>query len=323
VKISPCRAVVVAVLAFAASSGAIAQAYPAKPVRILIGQSPGGATDFFARLFALKLNEAWKQPVVVEPRPGAAGSIAAELTAKAAPDGYTLLLSTAGQVVLNPHLTKLSYDPLTDLTPVAYLAGLSLLLVAHPSVPVKSVKELIALAKARPGSLNHGSGGTGSPAHLAMELLKGKTGTKMTHVPFKGVGPSVTALVAGEIDVSFASISATQSFIRAGRLRALAISTPKRSPALPEVPTVAEAGVPGYQVTSWYGFFGPPGMSADIVNRIHAEVARVLGMPGVRDRILGQGGEPGNLTLAQFSTFIRAESAQWAKVIRAAGIKGE
>jgi len=193
VKISPCRAVVVAVLAFAASSGAIAQAYPAKPVRILIGQSPGGATDFFARLFALKLNEAWKQPVVVEPRPGAAGSIAAELTAKAAPDGYTLLLSTAGQVVLNPHLTKLSYDPLTDLTPVAYLAGLSLLLVAHPSVPVKSVKELIALAKARPGSLNHGSGGTGSPAHLAMELLKGKTGTKMTHVPFKGGAPAAQA----------------------------------------------------------------------------------------------------------------------------------
>ena len=315
----------VAVIAamIASATGAAAQSYPAKPVRILIGQSPGGATDLFARLFAQKLTAVWKQPVVVEGRTGAAGSIAAELTAKSAPDGHTLLLSTAGQVVLNPHLTKLSYDPLKDLTPVAYLTGLSLLLVVHPSVPAKSVKELVALAKARPGRLNHGSGGTGSPAHLAMELFKSMTGTKMTHVPFKGVGPSVTALVAGEIDASFASIAATQGFIRAGRLRALAISTPKRSSALPDIPTVAEAGVPGYQVTSWYGFFGPAGVPAETVNRIHGDVMRILALPDVRDRIVAEGGEPGNLTVAQFSTFIRAESAQWAKVIRAAGIKGE
>ena len=320
-----------AALAVLACAGAAAQApstgsgqaFPAKPVRILTGQSPGGATDLFARLFAQKLNEIWKQPVVVEPRPGAAGSIAAELTAKSAPDGHTLLLSTAGQVVLNPHLTKLSYDPLKDLAPVAYLTGQPLVLVAHPSVPARSVKELVALAKARAGRLNHGSGGTGSPAHLAMELFKYMTGTKMTHVPFKGVGPSITALVAGEIDVSFASPSATQAFIRSGRLRALAISTPKRSPALPEIPTVAEAGVPGYQVTSWYGFFGPAGMPADTVNKIHADVMRVLALPDVRERITAEGGEPGNLTVAQFATFIRTESAQWAKVIRAAGIKGE
>jgi len=302
---------------------AIAQQYPVKPVRILTGQAPGGATDLFARLFAQKLNETWKQPVVVESRPGAAGAIAADLTAKAAPDGYTLLLSTAGQVVINPHLTRLSYDPLKDLAPVVYLTGSSLLLVAHPSVPVNSVKDLIALARANPGKLNHGSGGSGSPAHLAMELFKYLTGTRMTHVPFKGVGPAVTALIAGEIDLSFASVASTQSLVRAGRLRALAVSTPKRSAALPEVPTVAEAGVPGYEFTTWYGFFGPGAMPADVVNRIHADVSRLLGQADVRDRLVAEGGEPGSLTVEQFAAFTRAEYAKWGKVIRAAGIRGE
>lgn len=305
------------------ASAAGAQPYPAKAVRILTGQAPGGATDLFARLFAQKLNEAWKQPVVVEPRPGAAGAIAAELTSKSAPDGHTLLLSTAGQVVINPHLTRLSYDALKDLAPVVYLTGSSLLLVTHPSVPVRSVKELVALAKARPGRLNHGSGGSGSPAHLAMELFKYMTGTKMTHIPFKGVGPAVTALIAGEIDLSFASVASTQAFVKAGRLRPLAISTPKRSRALPEVPTVAEAGVPGYEVTTWYGFFGPAAMPSEIVNKIHADVTRLLGQPDVRDRLLAEGGEPGNLTVEQFAAFTRAEYAKWGKVIRAAGIKGE
>lgn len=318
-------------LALSVSGHAVAQspsagsgpAFPVKPVRILTGQSPGGATDLFARIVSQKLSEIWKQPVVVESRPGAAGSIAAELTWKSPPDGYTMLLSTAGQVVLNPHLTKLPYDPLKDLAPVAYITGQPLLLVVHPSVPVKSVKELVALAKARPGRLNHGSGGTGSPAHLAMELFKSMTGTKMAHVPFKGVGPSITALVAGEIDVSFASPSATLAFIRSQRLRALAISTPRRSPTLPDLPTVAEAGVPGYQVTSWYGLFGAGGTPASIVERIHGDVMRVLAMPDTRTRIAAEGGEPANMTVAQFAAFIREESARWAKVIRAAGIKGE
>ncbi|MGH8621517.1 MAG: Bug family tripartite tricarboxylate transporter substrate binding protein [Burkholderiales bacterium] len=300
-----------------------AQQFPVKPVRVLTGQAPGGATDLFARLFAQKLNEAWKQPVVVESRPGAAGAIAAELTAKAAPDGYTLLLSTAGQVVINPHLTRLSYDPLKDLAPVVYLTGSSLLLVTHPSVPVKSVTDLVALARANPGRLNHGSGGSGSPAHLAMELFKHLTGTKMTHIPFKGVGPAVTALIAGEIDLSFASVASTQAFVKAGRLRPLAISTPKRSSALPEIPTVAEAGVPGYEVTTWYGFFGPAAMPAEVVNRIHADVSRLLGQPDVRDRLLAEGGEPGSLTVEQFVAFTRSEHAKWGKVIRAAGIKAE
>jgi len=316
-------AAIAAISGLAVPVCAPAQSFPTKPVRILIGQSPGGATDLFARLIAQKLNETWKQPVVVESRPGAAGSIAAELTWKSPPDGYTMLLSTAGQVVLNPHLTKLAYDPLKDLSPIAYVTGQPLLLVTHPSVPAKSVKELVALAKARAGRLNHGSGGTGSPAHLAMELFKSMTGTKMTHVPFKGVGPSITALIAGEIDVSFASPSATLAFIRSQRLRALAISTAHRSPTLPDTPTVAEAGVPGYQVTSWYGLFGPAGMPSEIVDRIHDDVVRVIALPDARARIAAEGGEPGNMTVAQFAAFTRADSAQWAKVIRTAGIKGE
>jgi tripartite-type tricarboxylate transporter receptor subunit TctC len=291
---------------------AAAQQFPVKPVRVLTGQAPGGATDLFARLFAQKLNETWKQPVVVESRPGAAGAIAAELTAKA-----------AGQVVINPHLTRLSYDPLKDLAPVVYLTGSSLLLVTHPSVPVKSVKDLIALARANPGKLNHGSGGSGSPAHLAMELFKYLTGTQMTHIPFKGVGPAVTALIAGEIDLSFASVASTQPLVRAGRLRPLAVSTLARSAALPEVPTVAEAGVPGYEFMTWYGFFGPAAMPADVVNRIHADVSRLLGQAEVRDRLVAEGGEPGGLTVEQFAAFTRAEHAKWGKVIHAAGIRAE
>jgi len=302
---------------------AAAQSYPVKPVRILTGQAPGGATDYFARLFAQKLNEAWKQPVVVETRAGAAGAIAAELTAKAPPDGYTVLLSTAGQVVINPHITKLSYDPLKDLTPLAYITGSALLLVVHPSVPVHSVKELIALTRARPGKLNQGSGGNGSPAHLAMELFKYLTGTKMTHISFKGLGPAVAALVAGEIDVTFASGASTQAFVKAERLRALAVSTPKRARALPDIPTVAEAGVPGYEFTIWFGFYGPAAMPADVVNRIHTELARILAQADVRDRLIAEGGEPGNLTLEQFAAFTRAEHAKWGKVIRATGIKGD
>jgi tripartite-type tricarboxylate transporter receptor subunit TctC len=315
--------VLLGMIAVLAAPCVAAQSYPAKPVRILTGQSPGGATDVYARLFAQKMSEAWKQPVVVEPRPGAAGSIAAELASKSAPDGYTLLLSTAGQVVINPHLTRLSYDPLKDLAPVVFLTGSSLLLVTHPSVPAHSVKELVALAQARPGQLNHGSGGSGSPAHLAMELFKYLTHTRMTHVPFKGVGPAVTALVAGEIDLSFASVASTAAFVKAKRLRALAISTATRARVLPEVPTVAEAGVPGYDVTTWYGFFGPGGLPAALVAKIHGDVMRIIALPDVSKRLIDAGGEPGNLTVEQFAAYTRAEYAKWGKVIRAAGMKAD
>jgi len=301
-----------------------AQGYPVRPIRILAGQAPGGATDLFARMIAQKLNDAWKNPVVVENRPGAAGGIAAQLTAQAPPDGYTMLLSTAGQIVINPHLTRrLGYDPLKDLVPVAFLTTSPLLLVTHPSVPAKSVRELIALAKSHPNKLNHGSGGSGSPAHLAAELFKSKAGIKMVHIPFKGVGPSVVALAAGEIDCTFASVAATLPLVKAGRLRALAVSTPKRSQVVPDIPTVAEAGVPGYEVTTWYGFFGPAALPGNIVAKLNAEFTRILAMPDVRQRLLHEGAEPGNLTLPQFAAFIRADSARWAKAIKDAGIKAD
>ena len=299
---------------------ALAQAYPAKPVRFLAGQPPGGATDLFARMVAEKLNPTWKQPVIVEHRPGASGSIAVELTVKAPPDGHTLLFSTAGQIVINPHLMKLTYDPIVDLAPVAFLTHTCMLLVTHPSVPVKSARELIALAKAQPGRLNYGSGGVGAPTHLATELFQMLTGTRMTHVPFKGAGPSVLAVMGGDIDFTFGSVPATLHHAKAGRLRALAVSTTKRSQAVPELPTVAESGVPGFEVTSWYAFFGPAKMPKETIQRIHADIGRISAEPEFHERLLREGGDPEPLTLERFAQFIRTDSARWAKVIRAGNI---
>jgi tripartite-type tricarboxylate transporter receptor subunit TctC len=301
-------------------SAAVAQAFPTKPVRFLSGQPPGGATDLFARMVAQKLNESWKQPVIVEHRTGAAGSIAAELTAKAPPDGHTLLFSTAGQIVMNPHLMKLSHDPVVDLAPVAFLVHTSMLLVTHPSVPVKSVRDLVALAKAQPGRLNFGSGGVGSTTHLAAELFRSLSGTNITHVPFKGAGPSVQGVIGGEIDFTFGSVPATLHHAKSGRLRALAISTAKRSQVAPELPTVAESGVPGYEMTSWYAFFGPAAMPKATIERIHTDIGRIAAEPEFQERLLREGAETDPMTLERFAQFIREQSARWAKVIRASNI---
>jgi len=238
-------------------SAALGQTYPSKPVRFLSGQPPGGATDFFARMVAQKLNETWKQPVIIDHRPGASGSIAVEQTVKSPPDGHTLVFVTSGQIVLNPHLMKLPYDPITDLTPVAFLVHTCMLLVTHPSVPARSAKELVALIKAQPGKLNFASGGNGSTTHLAAELFMSLTGTRLTHVPYKGAGPSVLALVTGDVDLTFGSIPATLGQVKNGRIRALGVSTAKRQQVLPDLPTLAESGAPGYEMTSWYAFFGP------------------------------------------------------------------
>ena len=313
-----------ATVVIAGASPALAQSYPVKPIRIIAAQSAGGGTDLFARMLGQKMTEAWKQTVVVENRPGAGGTIGNDVTAKAAPDGYTLLLATAGQMVINPSLYPDSgHDPIRDLAPIALFATSPLMLVVHPSVPAHSVQELIALAKAAPNRLNHGSGGGGSPAHLAAELFKALTGTRMTHVPFKGVAPSVLAVIAGQIDLTFASIAAVLPQVKAQRLRALAVSTPRRSRIVPALPTVAEAGVPGYEVTTWFGLFGPAALPKDIIARLHIEVTRILALPDVRERLYNDGGEPGNLTVDEFGAFIRADAARWAKVIKAAGIKGD
>jgi len=271
-----------------------------------------------------KMTEAWKQTVIVENRPGAGGTIGNEVTAKSAPDGYTLLLATAGQMVINQSLYPNSgQDPIRDLAAITLFATSPLLLVTHPSVPARSVRELVALAKSAPNRLNHGSGGGGSPAHLAAELFKSLAGIQMTHVPFKGVAPSVLAVVAGQIDLTFATIAASLPQVKAGRLRALAVSTPRRSQIVPDIPTIAEAGVPGYEVTTWFGVFGPAALPKDIVAKVDAEVARILRLPDVRERLYNDGAEPGNLTNDEFNAFIRADAARWAKLIKATGIKGD
>jgi tripartite-type tricarboxylate transporter receptor subunit TctC len=309
--------------ALLAHGSAFGQSYPSKPVRFLSGQPPGGATDFFARMVAQELNKTWKQPVVVEHRPGGSGSIAVDLTVKAPPDGYTLVFVTAGQIVINPHLLKLNYDPLVDLAPVAFLVHTCMLLVTHPSVPATSARELIALAKANPGKLNFGSGGNGAPSHLATELFMSLTGTRMTHIPFKGAGPSILAVSTGDVDLSFGSVPSTIGAAKAGRVRALAVSTKNRTPAWPDLPTLSESGVPGYDMSSWYGFFGPSALPKDIVARLHTDIGRIAAQPEFQQRLVSEGGTHEPMTLERFGEFMRSESARWAKVIRERNVRAQ
>lgn len=300
-----------------------AQTYPAKPIRMVAAQAAGGGTDFIARTVAQKLSEAWGQTVVVENRPGAGGSIGTELAVKAPADGYTLILSSSGPIVINPSLYKLTYDPVRDLAPAGLVATAPLVLVVHPVVPARTVKELIAIARDPKSKLNYGSGGGGSPPHLAAELFKAMTGANMAHIPFKGSAPSVGALIAGQVDLTFATVLVTLPQVKANRVRALAVTTPSRSQAVPELPTVAEAGVPGFQAQQWYGVFAPSKAPAEILSKLAAEVQRIASLPGVRARLAADGAEPSNLNLDQFREFIRADAARWAKVIKESGAKAE
>lgn len=301
-----------------------AQIYPAKPLRIIVGQTAGGISDLIARMVAQRFTESFKQTVVVENRAGAAGGIATEMAVKAAPDGYTLLLSSAGPIVINPGLyPRLGYDPQRDLSPIAFIASSPLVLVVHPSVPAKTVTELIALAKSQPDRLSYGSGGNGSPPHLTAELFKSMTGTRMTHVPFKGSAPSVIALVGGQVDLSFSTVAVTLPQVRAGRIRALAVTSQQRAVSVPQLPTMAEAGLPGFESQQWFALFGPAALSKDIITRLNAEVARWLETPDVRARLATEGAETGKLSLDQFAAFIRTDAARWLKVIRASGATAE
>lgn len=303
------------------------QPYPAKPVRLIVGQTAGGISDMIARLFAQRVTEIFKQAAVVENRAGAAGGIGTEMAVKAAPDGYTLLLSSAGPIVINPALyPKLGYDPLRDLAPIAFIASSPLVLALHPSVPARTVKDLIALAthtKAQSDKLSYGSGGNGSPPHLTAELFKSMTGARMTHVPFKGSAPSVIALVGGQIDLSFSTVAITLPQLKAGRIRALAVTSPQRSPALPRLPTMQEAGLPGFESQQWFALFGPAALPKDIITRLNTEVTRWLESTDARTRLSNEGAEPGRLTLNQFVAFIRADAARWMKVIKASGATAE
>lgn len=308
------------VVAVRAAGAAEAPAYPAKSIRMVIALAPGGGVDTTGRFIAQKLNQAWGQPVVADNRPGAGGVLAAEIVAKSPPDGYTILMTSAG-VSITPSLVKLPYDPLKDLLPVTQAVISPGVMVVHPSVPVRSVKELIAFARARPGELFYSSSGQGSAQHLTMALFTQMTGLKMTHVPYKGTAPSITDVVAGRIAVTVASVISTRPFFTTGKLRALAVVGTKRTPALPDFPTVAEAGVPGFGVDNWYALFLPGGTNREIALKLQQAVARALLEPDTRKMLLAQGLDAVGSTPDEFAAIYAADIAKWAKVVRATGMK--
>jgi tripartite-type tricarboxylate transporter receptor subunit TctC len=305
----------------AAATLAAAQAWPAKPVRIMVGASPGGGTDIIARMLAEKYQAIFGQPFLVENRPGASNTIAADLTAKAPPDGQTILVATNTAQSIAPHLLKLGYDPLKDLVPVALLVTVPNVLVVNTDVPAKSVKELVALIRANPDKYSYGSSGTGSTQHLAGEAFAHELGLKMTHVPYKGSSQALADLIGGQIQMIFDTTSSAMGHIKGGKVRPLAVMSPKRSRELPDVPTLAEAGIPNVEMTTWYGLFATAGTPKATLDRLAAETAKVLRMPDVQKRLEGLGGEPGDLTPAQLAAMNKAEFDRFGKLIRAANIK--
>ncbi|MBI2227206.1 MAG: tripartite tricarboxylate transporter substrate binding protein [Betaproteobacteria bacterium] len=307
-----------------AGGGAFGQDYPAKPIRLVQPFPPGGGTDAVARILQPKLSEALGQPLVMDHRPGAAGSIAGEIVAKSAPDGYTLFMGYSTVMTTNKSLySKLAFDPLADFAPITQLMTSQFVLIVHPSVPAKSVGELVAFAKAKPGNLNYASAGIGSPLHLAAELFKSRAGINIVHVAYKGGGPAATAVLAGETQLLFGSIAASLQHVKTGRLRALAVTGLKRSPLAPELPTLDESGFPGYNVTAWHSFVAPAGTPRAIIARIRAETVKVLHLPDIVTLINNIGYEPTGTTPEQLAEIIRTESAMWAKVIKDANIRAE
>jgi tripartite-type tricarboxylate transporter receptor subunit TctC len=300
-----------------------AQEYPAKSVRIILGFPPGGATDLVARMMAPKYSGLLKQQFIVDNRPGANGVIGSDLAAKAAPDGYTIHLATIGSLVLSPAVSKVPYDPLKDFAPISQAVALQNIFIVHPNLPPRTLKELIALAKSRPGALNFASSGQASPGHLAGELFKSMAGVKMVHVPYKGGGPAMVDLVAGHIEIFVAVISTAVPQVKAGKARALAVTGPKRAETLANVPTVAETGLKGYEATNWYGYVAPPATSRAIIERLHKATVAVLEMPDVRQMLLDQGIDAAPSSPEQFAAYIKSETAKWTRVIKAAGLKPE
>lgn len=306
----------------AAPGSGIAQKYPSKPVRIVVGFGAGGGTNLAARAIAQRLAEALGTSFVVDNRPGAAGNLAGDIVARATPDGYTLLM--ANSTIAIPSLSaKLTFDIRKDLLPLSLVALGPSVLVVHPGAAVADVKGLVALAKAKPKQIAYGSGGVGNVTHLAMELLLNSTGTQMIHVPYKGGAPSVVGLISGEVTALFTSIPTALPQLNAGRMRALGVSIAKRSPALPNVPTIAEAGVPGYYAASWYGLLFPAGVAKPIVDTLSREIVSAMEVPAIREGMIRQGFEPVGNTPAQFRVFLGEEIPRWEKVVKAAGIKPE
>ena len=312
---------VFATLAAVFPSAAWAQAYPSKPVRVIVSYSPGGATDIVARLVAAKLTEALGKPFIVENVTGAGGIIGDSAAARAAPDGYTLL-GTSSTFAINPAVrAKLPFDPMKNFEPISLVASAPFMLVVHPSLPVKSVKDLIALAKANPGKLDYASAGQGTAVHLAVELFASLAGVKMMHIPYKGSGPALIDLLSGQVQLTFANVLSSRAHVQSGRLRALAVSSERRSTVLPELPTVAEAGVPGYHTGSWYAYLAPAGTPPAAIQRVNAAIVRSVKSPEFSKRLAADGAEPVGSTPEEFGRFLAGEIARWREVVKSAGIR--
>jgi len=307
---------------FAWSSQLFAQAYPGKPVRIIVPYSAGGGTDIVARAVGQKLSEAWGQSVIVDNRAGASGMIGAEAVAKAPADGYTLLMATPPEVAVNHHLySKISYRPERDFAPITLIAVTPLVIAVHPGVPARNIQELVALAKAKPGTLAYATPGTGSTQHLTGEMLMAAAGIQLVPIPYKGAGQSIPDVIGGQVPVGIYGLLTISQQAKAGRLRVLAVTALKRSSTAPDLPTLAESGFPGFDTSLWFGLLAPAGTSKDVIGRVHAEALRVLKLPDVVERIASQGADIVGNTPAEFAAFIAAESAKYAGIIRQAGVK--
>jgi tripartite-type tricarboxylate transporter receptor subunit TctC len=310
------------VVIFGIAGNAVAQNYPNRPIRIVVVSTPGGSVDTMARVVGPRLAERWGQQVIVDNRPGAGGAIAAEIVARSPADGYTLIMGTVASLATNVSLRKsLPYDPVRDFAPITLVATQNLMLLIHPSIPAKSVKELVALAKRQPGQLSFASAGNGTGGHLSGELFKLLAGIDLLHVPYKGVAPALIDVISGQVSMTFASILSGHPHAQSGKLRALAVTGARRSPAVPQLPTMIEAGVKGYESATWYGLLAPAGTPPDIVAKLNAEVVSILKQPETHERLSKEGADPVGNTPAEFGKFIRSEIEKWGKVIKAAGIK--
>jgi len=312
------------VVATALPMSAEAQSWPQKPIRLVVPFPAGGPADVAARMLAQKMNEDWGQPVIVDNRPGAGGNIGADFVAKSPPDGYTIVMGAVSTHAINVTLySKLPYDPIKDFAPITLITSVPNVLVVHPSVPARNVKELIALAKARPGALNFASGSTGSAGHLAGELFKAMAHVDMVHIPYKGAAPAVVDLMAGQVSLMFDNLASALPNIRAGRVRALAVTTLRRSPMLPELPTISEAGLRGFDVATWFGVLAPAGTPPEIVTKLNAEIVRILRTPEMKERLATLGAEPVGNKPEEFAAFIKAEIPKYARVIKASGARAD
>ncbi len=301
-----------------------AQSYPSRSVRLIVPFPPGGSADILARTVGQKMSEGLAQSVVIENRPGAGTAIGAEATAKSAPDGYTIMIGTVSSHAINPSLNaKLAYDPIRDFTPISPVASIPFALLVHPSLPAKNMQELIAIARAKPGVLNFSSAGNGTSNHLAGELLKSMARVDLVHIPYKGSAPALNDLLAGQVNMMFDLVLTAAPHVKAGTVRAVAVTGKDRSIALPNVPTITESGLPGYEVSAWFGIFAPANTPADVVQRLNQEVVRVMQLTDVRERLAGQGAEPMSSSPAAFAEYVRGELVKWSGVVKTAGMRSE